>query len=215
MFFRLSNGVYAPGLYPRAARRARDRAVSTHRRQPRRGYTNRKRLIQAPLPVVCAMPHKPVEVFDGGATALYPDSYGCYFLFMFCTSIEAGPESEPGSQAWHLLLNVSPLPRCSPPLPRCCRRRFLQRMTHHRANGAMVRPYGLLATKPAALAAAMSLRDTMGPVRDTVRMLQFSDSTLQKVLRARSRGWGWPGQVTEGWSKCRHHYRILRSGARP
>ena len=62
----------------------------------------------------------------------------------------------------------------------------------------MARQYGLLATKPAALAAAMSLRDTMGPVRDTVRMWQFSDATLQKVLRARSRGWGWLGQVTEG-----------------
>jgi hypothetical protein len=29
---------------------------------------------------------------------------------------------------------------------------FLQRMTRHRASGAMVRQYGLLATKPAALA---------------------------------------------------------------
>jgi len=71
-------------------------------------------------------------------------------------------------------------------------------MTRHRASGAMVRQYGLLATKPAALVAAMSLRDTMGPVRDTVRVLQFSDATLQKALRARSRGWGWPSQLTEG-----------------
>src|SRR5215471_12286318 len=107
-----------------------------------------------------------IEIFDGGATARYPDSYGCVFLCMFCTSLEADPENEPGSQACHLLLNVSPLLRCSPPLPRCCRRRFPPRLTHHRASGATVQQYGLLATKPAARAAAMSLRDTMGPVRD-------------------------------------------------
>src|SRR5215470_9064393 len=120
--------------------------------------------------VVRAMSRRPIEIFDGGATARYPDSYGCVFLCMFCTSLEADPENEPGSQACHLLLNVSPLLRCSPPLPRCCRRRFPPRLTHHRASGATVRQYGLLATKPAARAAAMSLRDTMEPVRDTVRM---------------------------------------------
>ena len=130
-------------------------------------------------------------------------------------AVEAYPESEPGSQACHLLLNVSPLPRCSPPLQRCCRRRLPQRMTRHRANGAMVQRCGPLATKHAVPAAVMSLRDTMGPVRDTARMVQLSDSTLRGALRARSRGWGWPGQVTGGSSKCRHRYRTRRSDARP
>ena len=108
------------------------------------------------------------------------------------------PESEPGSQACRRLLNVSLLCKCSPPLLRCCRRRLPPRATRNRASGAMVRQYGPLAIKPAAPAAAMSLRDTMGPVRDTARMLQLSNPTLQEVLRARSRGWRWPGQVTRG-----------------
>ena len=32
--------------------------------------------------VVRVMSRRPIEIFDGGATALYPDSYGCFFLFM-------------------------------------------------------------------------------------------------------------------------------------
>jgi len=93
-------------------------------------------------------------------------------------ALEADLQSEPGSQACRRLPNVSPLLRYSPPLQRCCRRRLPQRMTHHRASGAMVQRCGLLATKHAVPAAAMSLRDTMGPVRDTARMLQHSVSTL-------------------------------------
>ena len=55
-------------------------------------------------------------------------------------------------------------------------------MTRRRASGAMVRRYGPRATKHAARAAAMSRRDTMGPVRDTARMLQLSDSALRERL---------------------------------
>src|SRR5262245_10204379 len=112
--------------------------------------------------------------------------------------LEADPESELGNQACRLLLNVLHLPRCSPPLQRCCRRRLPLRVTRHRVSGAMVQRCGPLATKHAAPAAAMSLRDTMGPVRDTARMWQLSNSTRQETLRARSRGWRWPGQVTRG-----------------
>src|SRR5262245_35858644 len=129
--------------------------------------------------------------------------------------VEVYPESESGRQTCRLLLNVSLLPRCSLPLQRCCRRRLSPRMTRHCVSGAMVRRYGLLATKPVALAAAMFLRDTMGPVRDTVRMLQFFDSTLPGALRAKSRRWGWPSQVTGESSKCRHRYTTPRSGAHP
>jgi hypothetical protein len=50
-------------------------------------------------------------------------------------------------------------------------------VTRHHASGAMVRQCGLLATKHAVPAAAMSLRDTMGPVRDTARMLQLGEDT--------------------------------------
>src|ERR1043166_6946822 len=89
-------------------------------------------------------------------------------------ALEADPESEPGSQACRLLLNISLLPRCSPPLPRCCRRRLPQGVTHHRASGAMVRRCGPRATKHAVPTVAMSLRDTMGPVRDTARACQCS-----------------------------------------
>src|SRR2546425_12548540 len=91
-------------------------------------------------------------------------------------------ESEPGSQVCRLLLNVSRLLRCSLLLHRYCRTLLLQRRTHHRANGAIVQRCGLRATKHAAPAAAMSLRDTMGPVRDTARWLQISDSTLLEMV---------------------------------
>jgi hypothetical protein len=83
--------------------------------------------------------------------------------------MKAGAESEPGRQACRLLLNVLPRLRYSPLLQRYCRRRLPQRMTHRRASGAMVRQCGLLATKPVAPAVAMSLRDTMEPVRDTAQ----------------------------------------------
>ena len=33
--------------------------------------------------VVCAMPQKPIEIFDDDATARYLDSYGCFLLCMF------------------------------------------------------------------------------------------------------------------------------------
>jgi len=73
-------------------------------------------------------------------------------------ALEVDPESEPGSQACRLLLNVSLLPKCSPPLQRCCRRRLPQRVTRHRASGAIVQRCGPLATKHAAPAVAMFLR---------------------------------------------------------
>ena len=114
---------------------------------------------------------------------VWPEEWYCMGVVL-----EVDPESHSGSQACRLLLNISLLPRCLPPLQHCCRRRLLQRVTHHRVSGAMVQRYGLRATKPAAPAVAMSLLDTMGPVRDTARMLQLSDSTLQAALRARSRG---------------------------
>ena len=91
------------------------------------------------------------------------------------------------NEACRLLPNVSPLLRCSLPWQRCCRSLLPQRVTRHRASGAMGRRCGPLVTKHAAPAAAMSLRDTMEPVRDTARMLQRTDAILQGALRARSR----------------------------
>jgi hypothetical protein len=43
----------------------------------------RQGCLYAQTAVVCAMPQQTLEIFDGGATALYPDSYGCFFVFMF------------------------------------------------------------------------------------------------------------------------------------
>jgi len=83
---------------------------------------------------------------------------------MVDTPASMEPDREESSGC-RLLLNVSPLLVCSPRLPPCGDIRPLHRRQHHHASGATAQRCGPRATKHAAPAVGISLRDTMGPVR--------------------------------------------------
>jgi hypothetical protein len=116
---------------------------------------------------------------------------------MVWESFSEPARSKPGSYACHPLLHVLLLPRCSRPLLRYCRRPLRQCRTHHHASGAMVRRCGPLATKHVAPVVAMSLRDTMAPVRDTGMLLLLDPLTLTSSAYGQI---SWTGMARSGKS---------------